>query len=267
MKYFFSYINDIPEKLHNTLLSRQHILALAMVVCIWFLIIYLFKNKTIVYNWRVIRTLSLLLPIFECAQMIWYESIGKFSFGYTLPLHLCSLMSIVLPIMAFSKIRLLQEYAYAIGLAPALMTLLTPDVYYYPALSFIFIQTMMVHGIICLIPLFMVINMGFRPDVRKLPKVIVMLVGFALVMIPINYITNGNYFFLRYPAQGSPMESFAAILGSPGYLLLTFLMGCVLWAVSYAPFIIMQFATKSRKKRSEKSQPKATHEKQYALIK
>jgi uncharacterized membrane protein YwaF len=63
--------------------------------------------------------------------MAWYKSIGEFSFGYTLPLHLCSLMCVILPIMAITRNDLLMEYSYAMGLAPAFMTLLTPDVYYF----------------------------------------------------------------------------------------------------------------------------------------
>lgn len=185
--------------------------------------------------------MALMLPVLEAAQMLWYKSIGEFSWGYTLPLHLCSLMSIILPIMAFSQRRLLMEYSYAVGLAPALMTLLTPDVYYYPSLHFIYIQTMLVHGLICIIPLFMVFCLDFRPDIRKLPKVIGMLIAFALLIAPINHFTGGNYFFLRYPAPGSPMELFADRVGSPWYLIPTFLLGCILWIVFYAPFVLLKY--------------------------
>ncbi len=241
-KYFFTYIDQIPEESRNDLFSAQHLLALAMVACAWVLIILLFKNKTAEIKWKAVKCMSLLLPLLELAQMLWYKSIGEFSWGYTLPLHLCSLMSLILPVMAFTRNRLLQEYSYAIGLASALMTLLTPDVFYYPAISFIYMQTMLVHGIICLIPLFMVFCMDFRPGIRKLPGVIAILMCFALLMIPVNHVTNGNYFFLRYPAAGSPMESFAAMVGSPWYLIPTFVLGCVLWILFYLPFIVLRLS-------------------------
>lgn len=241
-KYFFTYIDLIPKESRNELFSVQHLLALAMIACAWVLIILLFKNRTTIAKWKAIKCMSILLPLLELAQMLWYKSIGEFSWGYTLPLHLCSLMSIILPVMAFTGNSLLQEYSYAIGLAPALMTLLTPDVYYYPAVSFIYMQTMLVHGIICLIPLFMVFCMDFRPDIRKLPRVIAILVCFALLMIPVNQVTGGNYFFLRYPAAGSPMESFAGLVGSPWYLIPTFMLGCVLWIIFYMPFMVLRRA-------------------------
>jgi hypothetical integral membrane protein (TIGR02206 family) len=239
-RYFFSYIDDIPERLHNSLFSVQHLLAIGMIICLWCIFIVLFKDKSEARKWRLLVLMSLLLPLLECAQTLWYKAIGQFSWGYTLPLHLCSLMSIILPIMTITRNRLLMEYSYAMGLAPAFVTIITPDVYYYPAFSFIYFQTMLVHGIICFIPIFLVAGMGFRPDVRKLHKVIGMLVGFALMVTPVNIITNGNYFFLRFPASGSPMEIFDKMVGSPWYLIPTFLMGCVLWAALYAPFILVE---------------------------
>lgn len=253
-RYFFTYIDDIPQRLHNSLFSIQHILAVAMVVCMWCIVTILFKDKSEVKKWRMLILTSLLLPLTEGAQVLWYNAVGKFSWGYTLPLHLCSLMCIILPIMTITRSRLLMEYSYAMGLAPAFMALLTPDVFYYPTFSFIYIQTILVHGIICFIPVFMVFGMGFRPDIRSLPKTIAILIAFALMIIPVNKITNGNYFFLRFPAPGSLMEIFAGHVGYQWYLIPTFILGCVLWAVLYFPFLVMERrktrclkATKSKK--------------------
>lgn len=263
LKYFFSYIDDIPEALHNSLFSVQHLLALVMVICSWVILTLIFKGKSTEKKWEFIALTSLLLPLLEAAQMLWYKSIGQFSLGYTLPLHLCSLMCIILPLMAFTRNNLLKEYSYAMGLAPAVMTLLTPDVYYYPSLSFIYLQTMLVHGIICFIPIFLIFGMGFRPDIRKLPKVIGMLIGFSILITPVNYITDGNYFFLRYPAPGSPMELFANLVGSPWYLIPTLLLGCVLWAALYLPFIII--GRRAKRKDQEKSEQAELEENQPAL--
>ena len=263
-QYFFTYIDKIPKQYRNELFSAQHMLALGMIFCSWVLLIFLFKDKSQENKWSAVKVMSLLLPVLELAQIIWYKSIGEFSWGYTLPLHLCSLMSLILPVMAFTRSKLLQEYAYAMGLAPALMTLLTPDVYYYPSVSFIYLQTMLVHGIICLIPLFMVFCMNFRPDIRKLPKVICILVFLAVLMIPVNYFTDGNYFFLRYPAAGSPMELFSQAVGSPWYLVPTFFMGCVLWVVFYTPFIILKHV--SGRHKAGKDYSKTTEQSEPALM-
>lgn len=264
--YFFSYIDDIPKTMRSTLFSLQHFIAIGLVVCVWVVLLLVFKNRSYAAKWKFVLVLSLLLPLFEAAQMIWYKAVGQFSWGYTLPLHLCSLMSVILPVMAVSRNKLLQEYAYAMGLAPALMTLLTPDVYYYPALSFIYIQTMVVHGLICFIPLFLIFGMGFKPNIRNLPRVTAMLIGFAVLNIPVNYFTDGNYFFLRYPAAGSPMEAFAEMVGSPWYLIPTFLLGCVLWLVLYLPFVIVGWNAKHRQVKQEEQEliPKEG-EKQHAL--
>ena len=253
LEYFFYYINYIPKALHNRLFSVQHLLAIGMVICLCALLTIIFKDKSTESKRRFIIVISLILPLLEVAQMVWYQSVGEFSFGYTLPLHLCSIMCVILPIMAFTRNKLLMEYSYAMGLAPAFMTLITPDVYYYPSFSFIYIQTMLVHGIICFIPIFLIIGMGFRPNIRKLPKVVGMLIGFAILILPVNYITNGNYFFLRYPASGSPMEFFADMVGSPWYLIPTFVLGCILWAALYLLFVLLEYKV-SCKKQEQKEQ-------------
>lgn len=239
-RYFFTYIDNIPKRFHNSMFSAQHLLAVGMVMCMWCILTIVFKEKSEITKWRMLILISLLLPLTEGAQVLWYNAVGQFSWGYTLPLHLCSLMCIILPIMTITRSRLLMEYSYAMGLAPAFMTLLTPDVYFYPSFSFIYIQSILVHGIICFIPIFMVLGMGFRPDIKSLPKTIAMLMVFALMVIPINIATNGNYFFLRYPAPGSPMEVFAKIVGSPWYLIPTLLLGCLLWIILYMPFYFLK---------------------------
>jgi len=239
-KYFFSYIDDIPKDIHNSLFSVQHILAIGMVIFSWAILTLVFKDKSLEKKWRFISLISLFLPLLEIVQMIWYKSIGQFSFGYTLPLHLCSLMCVILPTMVFTKSELLMEYSYAIGLSSALMAIITPDIYSYPSFSFIYLQSMLVHGIICFIPIFLIFAMGFRPKIRNLPKVIGMLIGLSILITPVNYFTNGNYFFLRFPALGSPMEIFEDFVGNPWYLVLTLLLGCILWVALYLPFVIIE---------------------------
>lgn len=242
-KYFFSYYKDIPKPFRRELFDIQQLIALMIIIIICFLLIYTYRQASVRKKWKVVRVLSFILPIMEVAQMIWYKSIGQFSLGYTLPLHLCSLMCIIMPIMAITKSPLLIEYCYAMGLAPALLALITPDVYFYPAVSFIYIQTIIVHGIICIIPIFTIAAIGFKPNIKNLPKVIAMLIGLAVVIIPVNYFTNGNYFFLRDPAPGSIMEVFAMTFGKPGYLVPTFMVGCIMWVLLYAPFYLKGLKT------------------------
>lgn len=253
--YFFAYIDNIPRELHSNIFSNQHILTISIVIIFGIILTIIFKDMSLKIKWKLMALVSLMLPLLEISQMVWYKSVGHFSFAYALPLHLCSLMSVILPIMIFTRNKLLMEYSYAMGLAPSFLTLLTPDVYYYPNFSYIYLQSMLIHGIICFIPLFLIFGMGFRPNIRNLPKAIVMLFGFALMILPINYITDGNYFFLRYPAPGSIMEFFANIVGSPGYLFPTFLLGCILWLLMYLPFVVIELKEKHSQQIYFKQQP------------
>lgn len=243
--YFFAYIDDIPKELHSNIFSNQHILTISIVIISGIILTLIFKDMSLKIKWQLMALTSLMLPLMEISMMVWYKSVGHFSFAYSLPLHLCSLMSVILPIMIFTRNKLLMEYSYAMGLAPSFLTLLTPDVYYYPNFSYIYIQTMLVHGIICFVPIFLIFGMGFRPNIRNLPKAVAMLFGLTIMIIPINYITDGNYFFLRYPSSGSIMELFANMVGSPGYLIPIFLFGCVLWMFMYLPFAIIDLKKKN----------------------
>ncbi len=107
--YFFTYIDNIPKELHSELFTVQHFLSIGMIICVWIILILIYKDKSIKVKWRFMAITSFLLPLLEVALMIWYKSVGQFSFGYALPLHLCSLMCIIMPVTVFTRNNLLME--------------------------------------------------------------------------------------------------------------------------------------------------------------
>lgn len=238
--YFFTYVSDIPPAFRGRMFSSAHLLGLLLLLISWIVLILVSRKRTEAFKWRFLTVIIMLLPILEALRIVWFIGIGHFSWGESLPFHLCGLMSIILPILAFTKSRFLMEYAWAMGLAPALMALITPDVADYPPLSFAYIQTFILHGIICFVPLFLVFGMGFRPDFRKLPKLLGLVGLMALVMIPINLITGGNYLFLCRAPKGTPLALFDQFVGWPWYLLPTLALAFILWGICYMPFTIIR---------------------------
>ncbi|MCX7773090.1 MAG: TIGR02206 family membrane protein [Clostridia bacterium] len=236
LQFFFAYRTEIPDNLKGQLFSPQHLMTLTIILAVWVTLILLLRKRSFEARRKFLHSLCFSLPVLELSRIIWFVAIGHFSFGDSLPLHLCGLMCILMPLMAVTEHPILKEYAFAVGFAPAVIALLTPDVWDYPAISFQYIQSMTVHGVISFIPVFMVFAMGYKPDIRKLPRVIGLVLVFALIMVPVDLLTNGNYFFLFKAPPGTPIEVFDKLVGWPWYILPTFLLGCVLWGICYLPF-------------------------------
>lgn len=236
---FFAYRDDIPEEEQGSLFSKGHIIILCLLGALWLALILLAADWSMEAKWSVIRGAAFMLPVLELSRILWAVRIRRFTWGEFLPLHICGIMSVIMPIMAVTGSEFLQQYAFAVGLIPALIALITPDVAQYPVLSFQFLQSMLVHGTICFIPLFLVFAAGLVPDISQLPSIIGMVALLAAAMVPVNLLTRGNYFFLCKAPPGTPIELFYKWVGWPWYIVPTFLLGCVLWALAYLPFIVL----------------------------
>lgn len=139
-----------------------------------------------------------------------------------LPFHLCPLNSVVMPIAVLTQNRTLLNYLYAISMPAAIAAMFTPAMSYYGLYAwfswqvvFFFVE----HGMMAAVAVLAIRSRLFRPDIRALPGVAALFLGYAAIIYPVNLLTGQNYLFLHYPDQGTVMAFFAQYLGNPGYLL------------------------------------------------
>jgi hypothetical integral membrane protein (TIGR02206 family) len=176
----------------------------------------------------------------DLSVFIWATVSGHFSLVELLPLHLCSAMVWLEFAAVLSRSRLLREFAYCCGIPGALAALLTPTWIIYPFLNYQYLESILAHTLLILLPAIWIWGDGFRPQVRRLPACLGLLAGLAIIAAVANRLIGSNFMFLSYPPAGSILAVFETWLGNPGYLFpLAGLVGLV-WAVLYIPWLIVQ---------------------------
>ncbi len=216
MKYFFYYEYELPPGVGFSLFGGGHLLwllglAAAMGGCVWWFC-RMGKPR------RMQRIVSLIPLVLEAARLV-YLALRGYLTVYELPLHLCGLAVFLCALDAFTRWDWLGQVLYGLCMPGAVLALLFCDWAMYPLASFVSINSFLSHGLLTLVPILGLVSGKIRPAPRKIWKPF----AFLAVTVPLIYLFDwafsANYFFLRVPAPGSPLEWMAGFLGNPGYLL------------------------------------------------
>lgn len=189
------------------------------------------------------KVLALLIVADEIFKMVMLAIGGNYTLEY-LPLHLCSINIFLIAIHSFKPYKVLDNFLYYIGLPAALAALLFPSWASLPPANFMHIHSFTVHILLALYPLTLTFGGDIKPDIKLLPKLLLLLVCMAVPIYFINILCNSNYMFLMYADPGNPLLWFEENWGSHllGYpVLITAVL-----AVMSAPFLIIS-AIKKRK--------------------
>ena len=218
------------------LFTTTHLMTLAIFGVIAIIITLIGLRLTPKQRHQLAIIIAWVITALEVIRVIWRIWQGALFVDYHLPLHLCGLISLVMPLIVMSKKPIWYEFTYSAGMLGALMALLTPDCTMYPWFHFQYLQSMTIHFLIFYIPWYLIIVEGFRPQLKNLKYV----VGILLVlMIPIGFIDwllDANYFFLCHGTQGTLVETLEKLMGWPLYLSGLLGIAIALWVLAYLPW-------------------------------
>ena len=144
-----------------------------------------------------------------------------------------------------------KEFAYAVGLPGAFMALVTPEPSGYPLWNIQYLQSIVIHALLVLIPLLLIMGDGFRPGLRMLLWNFAALAGLAAVCFGVNFLLNSNYMFVRFAPADTPIALFDKWVGWPGYIAL--LLGLVfgIWVLMYLPWAFSAHREKMAQQKSD----------------
>jgi len=170
---------------------------------------------------KVARILALTLVLQQGLLYAWYLTSSAFSWGETLPLYPCRL-SILLSIwMLWKDDEGVYQLVFYWAAAGAGVALLSPDTSTFSFPHFMFLQYFVGHG-------GLLMAIGFMAWIRnhKISKEAIWMtyrwsLVYAAIVLPVNWITKGNYGYLSRPVAGTLLEMFPK---SPSLYLL-YLMG------------------------------------------
>lgn len=247
---FFETKETIPAGVGFSTFDITHLIWLfATVVSITALaIIYRklnFKNRNIV---RTI--LGVIIILCEIIKNIVAVAVGDFGIGH-LPFHLCGINILLIGFDLIKQTKTVRNFLYYIGIPGAMLALLFPNWTVLPCMNFFHIHSFTIHLLLVMYPVILVTSGQVKPNIKTMPKCILLLIGLAIPIYFINLIFDTNFMFLMSPDTGNPLELFQKYLGSHlwGFPILL----PIIMFIMYLPLFIV-----SKLKKKEKIEEKET---------
>ena len=170
------------------------------------------RNKTTDEKNKILIASAIMIDSFELFKILIFCIRGKDSLAwiYELPLFLCSIQLITIPIAAFSKGRLknaAMDFVLIFGILGAVMGTYFAGNNYgsYPVLSFDNVISGITHSISGFASLYIAISGMADMKKRNIPITFSILIGFCIAAFAANKIIDYNYMFL-VRGDGTPYD-------------------------------------------------------------
>lgn len=210
---FFVSNDNMPDGLGFKLYGLTHILWLLFFVllCTSCLIVYKKLNSK---NRNIMR-ICIAITVFtlETVKNCVAFAIGDFGIGH-MPFHLCGINVLLITFCIFKRNKTVENFLYYIGIPGAMLALLTPDWTKMPCLNFFHIHSFLIHMFLVLYPFILVTSGDLKPDLKSMPKCVLLLVGFAIPALILNLIFDTNFMFLMNTADIGFLQIFENIFGA-----------------------------------------------------
>ncbi len=237
MEHFWKTVEIIPEGIGFSHYSTLHLcwLAAFVVLAIINCVLYRSLNEKGRKIWRI--AVAALLVLDEVYKQIPLFVNGLFTLGY-LPLHLCSINIFVIAFHAFRPGKAVGNYLYTVCIPGALAALLFPTWNALPAANYMLIHSFTVHILLALYPIVLTAAGEIKPELKELPKALLVLVGLALLALICNLLMDENFMFLMYADPGNPLYLFKELWGSHLIGFPVIISGVLL--VMHTPWVIVR---------------------------
>lgn len=233
----FNLFSVTPTDTPLQIFGPKHLAVVAVFALIWVAIFYFRKNWNEKQRDSIRLTLAILMAINEIGLHIWAAYWGIWNIQTMLPLHMCSVILWLTVYMVLSKNYALYEFTYFLGIAGALQAFLTPaDGAMYDIPHFRIMQTLIAHGFLITIPIFMTVVDGFRPTLASFKRVFIWTNIYMVAIFFLNRIIGSNYLFI---AQKPPSPTLMDMLSPwPWYIPQLEVVAFIIFFILYIPFLI-----------------------------
>lgn len=182
---------------------------------------------------RLIHWIAIFISITVISFHAYKISLGNYNIKTDLPLYLCSLLGLIIPIFTYSKKKWMFEILLFWIIAGTSQAIITPDIPYgFP--SFEYFRYWIVHlGLVMLI-LYFVIVLNHKPSLKSVFKSFFALQVYVVIMLIVNNILDANYFYLNQkPDSTTLLDHFG---DWPYYIVVSQLILIPYFLLIYLPF-------------------------------
>ena len=246
-------------------LSWQHLLFVTLVMTIMVTLAIFFgkkyKNATPREKNRVLIVAAILIDSFELFKIVLFcfRAHDPLDWLYTLPLFLCSIQLITIPLAAFSHGRIKEaalDFVFIFGILGAVFGTYGAGQNYgcYPVLSFDNVVSAITHAISGFASLYIVISGEASMKRKNIPISFSILLGFCAAAFIANKLIGYNYMFL-VRGDGTPYDIFYNLVNGNAVLYPMIVIALFLIYISlfYYVYFLIKRRKKSRQRRRKKS--------------
>jgi len=214
--------------------SGQHILISAIVIVFGTILIFWAKKQSeqIQFLTGNIIASSISLTVIFGSILNSYKP--DFNYQEDLPLHLCSFLALVIPVLSYTRKYIYYEIFFFLILAGTLQSLITPSDYNF--LNFTFFRYWFVHSGLVLFMLYATFVYKMRPTIKSVFKSFIGMQFYVIFMFLINYLLGSNYFYTnRKPDATTLLDVFGEW---PQYIFVVELIVIPFFLLIYFPFYL-----------------------------
>ena len=213
MEHFWKTVEVIPEGIGFAHYGALHLcwLAAFAVLAVLNCILYRKLGQKGRKIWRIV--VASLLVLDEIYKQIPLFVNRLFTLEY-LPLHLCSINIFVIAFHALKPTKSVGNYLYTVCIPGAMAALLFPTWNALPGANYMLIHSFTVHILLALYPIVLTVSGEIKPELKELPKALLLLTGLAAFALICNLLMDANFMFLMYADPGNPLYLFKELWGS-----------------------------------------------------
>ncbi|MEO9569992.1 MAG: TIGR02206 family membrane protein [Polaribacter sp.] len=159
---------------------------------------------------------------------------GNFNLQKDLPLHLCSFLALVIPILSITKKLIYFEIFLFLVLAGTMQSLITPSEYNF--LNFRFFRYWYIHAGLVIFMMYATFIYKMRPTLKSVFKAFLGMQIYMGFMFVLNFILGSNYFYTnRKPNAATLLDVFG---DWPNYIFVVELIVIPYFLILYLPFYL-----------------------------
>lgn len=213
--------------------TYDHFLPIIIISVFFFIIILRSKKYSTDTKYKIAFMISLIPLVAVIGRMLFTFKEGIFTIQEELPLHLCRLIALILPVFIWHRNAKWINVLYFLIIVGTLQAVITADLQYtIPHYSY-FIYWIF-HVSLVWIPIFIVWRLGITPSKKDMLRAFLVGNIYMVFTLMINFSIGSNYFYTRQkPPGGSLLDFFGPW---PWYILVVEGLAVVLFILAYLPF-------------------------------
>ncbi len=215
------------------ILSVEHLVPIGIAVALTVLLIRYASSQSIKRQQQLIHSIAVFISSFVIIFHVYHMVFDVYDFRTDLPLYLCSLLAVLIPIFTYYRKYWMFEVLVFWIIAGTIQGVITPDIAVgFP--SFDYFRYWIVHLGLLLVIFYAVFVFKLKPKFKSIFKSFVALQGYVVCMMLLNYCLDANYFYLNEkPESASILDYFGEW---PYYIIICQVLIIPVFYLVYLPF-------------------------------